>query len=89
MNERHDKSIISNLTTNKNFFSNSYIVDVFLFGTAVISLLVTTLVIYLLCKHRKLRKLVASLALQQVKEVGAVTTQEGVTKEWKIHNYIS
>ena len=76
------------LTTNKNFFSNSYIVDVFLFVTAVISLLVTTLAIYLLCKHKKLRMLVASLALQQVKEVGAVTTQEEVTTECKIQNYI-
>ena len=76
------------LTTNKNFSSNNYIVDVFLFITTVISLLVTTLAIYLLCKHKKLRMLLASLALQQVKEVGAVTTQEEVTTECIIQNYI-
>ena len=70
LNERHGKSIVSDLTTNKNVFSKNYIIDVFLFITAVISLLVTTLAIYLLCKHKKLRMLVASLALQQVKEVG-------------------
>ena len=64
LNERHDST---DLTTNKNFYSNNYIVDIFLFITAVISLLVTTLAIYLLCKHKKLRMLVASLALQQVK----------------------
>ena len=46
--------------------------------TAVISLLVTFLAIYLLCKHKKLRMLVTSLALQQRKEVSAVTTQEDV-----------
>ena len=32
--------------------------------------------------------LVASLSLQQVREVGAVTTQEGVTTECKIQIYI-
>ena len=68
------------LTTNKNFFSNNYIVDIFLFITAVISLLVTTLAMYLLCKYKKLRTLVASLALQQVKEVGTVTTQKEINR---------
>ena len=37
LNERHDKSIVSDLTTNKNFFSLNYIVDVFLFITALIA----------------------------------------------------
>ena len=63
---------------NKNFFSNNFTVDVFLFITAILSLLVTSLVIYLQCKHKKFRMLVTSLALQQVREVGAVTTQEEV-----------
>ena len=85
LNERHDTT---DLTTKKNFFSNNYIVDVFLLITAVISLLVTTLTIYLLCKYKKLRMLVASLALQQVKELGTLTTQEEVTTECKIQNYI-
>ena len=74
LNERDDKSIVTDLPNNKNFFSNNYIIDVFLLVTAVISLLVTTLAIYLLCKHKKLRMLVASLAFQQVKEVGTVAT---------------
>ena len=64
---------------NKNFFSKNLIVDVFLFVTAIIALLVTTLAIYLLCKQRKLRTLVTSLALQQIKEVWTVTRQEDVT----------
>ena len=63
----------------KNFFSKNFMVDVFLFITAITSLLVTALVIYLLCKHKKLRTLVTSLALQQIKEVGEVATQEDIT----------
>ena len=39
-------------------------------------------------QNKKLRMLVASLALQQVKEVVAVTTQEEVTTECIIQNYI-
>ena len=64
--------------------------DTFLFVTAINSLLVTNFVIYLLCKHKILRMLVASLALQQVREVGAVTTWEEVTNKGicKIQLYI-
>ena len=31
---------------------------------------------FILCKHKKLKTLIASLALQQIKEVGVVATQE-------------
>ena len=51
----------------------------FLFVAASISEFVSVLAKYLLCKHKKLRMLVTSLALQQIKEVGATTTQENVT----------
>ena len=70
LHERHDTT---GLTTNKNFFSNKYIADVFLFMTAIISVLVITLAIYLLCKHKKFKMQVATLAMQQIKETGAVT----------------
>ena len=40
--------------------------------------MVTTLAIYLLCKHKKCRMLVTSHALQQIKEVGTVTKQEDI-----------
>ena len=62
----------------KNFFFNNYILDIFLFVTVIISLLVTTIFINVLCKHKKLITLVASLALQQIKEVGTVATQEAL-----------
>ena len=51
LQERHDNM---ELNTNKKFFSENYIVDIFLLITAIISLLATTLTVYLLCKHKKL-----------------------------------
>ena len=51
LQERHGNR---DLNTNKNFFSENYIVDIFLFITAIISLLATTLTVYLLCKHKKI-----------------------------------
>ena len=61
LQERHDST---ELNTNKNFFDN-YIVDIFLFITVVISLLITILTVYLLCKHKKLRMLIASPTLSK------------------------
>ena len=61
MNKRHDTTD-ENLPT-KNFFTHNFIVDIFLFVTAIILLLVTYLAIYLLCKQKKLRMLVASPCL--------------------------
>ena len=46
--------------------------DIFVFISAIISLITTTLIIYLLGKHKKIRVLIASLVLHQVKEVGAI-----------------
>ena len=64
---------------NKNFFFDNYTIDIFLFVTAIISFLVMIIVMYVLCKHTKLKTLITSLTLQQIKEVGVVTKQEGVT----------
>ena len=48
--ERHDNTISN---TNKNFFSDNYIMDVFVFISAIILLITTTLTVYFLCKHKK------------------------------------
>ena len=48
--ERNDSM---KLNTNKNFFSDNYIMGIFVFISTVISLLATTLTVYLLCKHKK------------------------------------
>ena len=49
-----------------------------MFATAINLIMVTTLVMYVLCKHLKLKSLVTSLALQQTKEIGVVAKQESV-----------
>ena len=50
--------------------------DIFVFIIAIISVITTMIIIYALCKHNKLRTLVVSLTLQQVKEVSASTTKK-------------
>ena len=76
------------LNTNLNFFSDNYIIDVFLFITAIISLLATILIIYLLYRHNKHRTLITSLVLHQVKEVGTVTQKE-INTDCKTLTFIS
>ena len=70
LQERHETTI---LNTNKNFFFDNYIVDIFVFISTIVSLLTTTLTVYLLCEHKKIRALITSLVLHQVKEVGAIS----------------
>ena len=69
LKERHDTTNIE--SPNKNFFTYNLIVDIFVFTTAIILAIATIIILYLVCKHNNFRTLVASLALQQVKEVGA------------------
>ena len=61
LQERHTNMELE--LPNKNLFFDNYTIDVFLFVTAVILLLVTTIVMYTLCKHMKLKTLVTSLTL--------------------------
>ena len=58
LQERHVTTV---LKSSKKFFSNNHIIDVFMFISSIISLISTTLIIYLLCKHKKIRTLIASL----------------------------
>ena len=87
LQERHDSTELK-LNTNKNVFSDNYIIDIFLFITVISFLLATTLTVFLLCKSKKLRTLIASLVLHQVKEVGTVTQKE-INTECKTLTYIS
>ena len=68
LKERHDIDELEKEIANKIFF-NSKIVKIFKFVVAIISIIATVVTIYVICKHNKLRALVTSLALQQVKEV--------------------
>ena len=77
LQEKYDSDSMK-LHTNKNFFSDNYIVDIFMFVLAVISLLATTLTVSLLCKHKKLQALIATLILNQIKEVSAVMQKKTI-----------
>ena len=60
----------------KNFFFHNHTIEIFLFVAAIILSLVTIEVLFIICKHTKLKSLVSSLALQQIRIVDMVTKQE-------------
>ena len=70
MQKRHTRCTFP---PNKNFFLNK-IVNIFTFTSSIISIITITLVIYLFCKHKHIRTIVASLLLYKAKEVEARTT---------------
>ena len=63
---------------NKNSFFNNYTIDIFLSVTAIISLVVISIVLYIIWKCTKIKSLVTSLTFQQIREVGTITKQEHV-----------
>ena len=77
LKERHNNNGLH--LAYKHFFFNNYTVDIFLFVAVITSLAVTEIVIYTLCKHMRLKSLVTSFALQQIKEVDVVAKQEHVS----------
>ena len=65
-----------NLDSNKMSFFSCYIIDIFLFFiTALMSLIVSSIVIYIVYKHVKLKSLVISIALQPIKGMGTAFDQ--------------
>ena len=62
---------------------NNSIVDIFIFTSSIISLISTTLVIYLFCKHKHVRTLVVSVILHKIKEIEASSNLEKLTLECK------
>ena len=88
LKQRHASTAESLNNSNKNFFSNNYIVDIFMFTSSTISIISTSLVIYLFCKHKHIRTLVASLILHKIKEVEAESSSEGTNTECKTLAYV-
>ena len=86
--QRHVSTVESLNNANKNFFSNNYIVDIFMFPSSIISLISTTLVIYLFCKHKHIRTLVASLILHKIKEVEANPNSEETNSRFGTLTYV-
>ena len=89
MKERHDIDELETEFASKNFVTNNFIIDVFMFVIAIISVISAIIIIYAICKHNKLRALVTSLAFQQAKEVKAEEVNEGnYNCECTVHFYI-
>ena len=59
-----------------------------MFTSSIISLISTTLVIYLFCKHKHIRTLVASLILHKIKEVEANSSSKETNSECETLAYI-
>ena len=72
LQERHTAHTFSPY---KSFFLNQ-IINTFTFTSSIISIITITLVIYLFCKHKHIRTIVASLILHKAKEVEAKLTNE-------------
>ena len=87
LKQRHVSTVESLNNSNKKFFSNN-IVDIFMFTSLIISIISTTLVIYLFCKHKHIRTCVASLILHKIKEVEANSSSEGTNSECQTLAYI-
>ena len=88
MKERHDLDELEIEFPNKNFFTNNFIIDTFVFAVVIILVIRTMVIIYTLCKHNKLRALVVSLSLQQVKEVKAEVRDKNYKCECIFQFYI-
>ena len=68
LKEKHDIGELDIEFANKNFFTNNFIIDTFVFIIVIVAVIIS-IIIYTLCKHNNLRALVVSFTLQQVKEV--------------------
>ena len=49
--------------------------DIFMFAFSIVSLMSTSLIIYLLCKHKQIRTLITSLVLHKIKDVEASSNE--------------
>ena len=86
--QRHASTVESSNNSSKNFFSNNYIVDIFVFTSSIILLISGTLFIYLFCKHKHIRTLVASLVLHKIKEVEANPNSEETDSGYGTLTYV-
>ena len=59
-----------------NKFLSSYIVDGLAFVAGILSVILTFVIIYMLCRQSKLKSLVANMVLHGVKTIEAATLKE-------------
>ena len=58
LKERHDIDELETEFVSKNFFTDNFIIDIFMYIIAIILVISTIVIIYAICKHNKLRALV-------------------------------
>ena len=73
--------------SNKEFFSNNYIVDIMI-TSSIISLISVALIGYLFCKHKHIKTLATSLILHKIKEVEASSSSKDTNSDCKTLAYI-
>ena len=72
-------------SSSKNFFFNQ-IVNIFTFTSSIISIITITLAIYLFCKHKHIRTIIASLILHKTKEVETNSNSNSETNNYECRN---
>ena len=66
-----DKCENDNILGKHTFFDN-YVMHIFLFIAAIISIIVTLVIVHVVCKHVKLKVLVTGIAFQPLKGTDAL-----------------
>ena len=81
LQERHAMESHTPLSS-KNFFFNQ-IVNIFMFTSSIISIIMITLVIYLFCNHEHIRTITARLMLHKTKEIEANSNPNSETNNYE------
>ena len=69
-------------SSSKNFLF-SQTVNIFMFTLSIISIITITLVVYLFCKHKHIRTIIASLILHKTKEAEANSNSNSETNNYE------
>ena len=64
------KNNINNIS--KHLFFDNYIMDIFLFIAAILSMIATAAIVHIMCKHAKLKALITGIAFQPIKGTDAI-----------------
>ena len=65
-------------------FLNSFLADVLIFTAALITLIITLIIIYMLYRQSKLKALVTNIAMQRIKAVEAADMSDMLCTQWYI-----
>ena len=78
-----DKCENQNNKISKHSFFNSYIMDIFLFIAAILSMIAMTAIMHIVCKHAKLKAYLTGIAFQPIKGTdvifGSINNSENCT----------